>query len=69
MVGPVASLFNLSRILLVGGGLLGPSSLPGPPGKLTRPHKTHKNGYNGARPGWMDSVNVYPNSYVDCIES
>ena len=37
MVGPVASLFNLSRILLVDGGLLGPCSLPGPPVvKLTR---------------------------------
>ena len=30
MVGPVVSPFDLSRILLVGGGLLVPCSLPGP---------------------------------------
>ena len=31
VVGQVVSLFDLSRILLVDGGLLGPCSLPGPP--------------------------------------
>ena len=31
VVGRVASPFDLSRTLLVGGGLLGPCSLPGPP--------------------------------------
>ena len=31
MVGQVVSLFDLSRILLVDGGLLVPCSLPGPP--------------------------------------
>ena len=32
VVGRVASPFDLSRTLLVGGGLLVPCSLPGPPG-------------------------------------
>ena len=31
MIGPVVSPFDLSLILLAGGGLLVPSSLPGPP--------------------------------------
>ena len=31
MVGHVESLFDLSRTLLLGGGLLVPCSLPGPP--------------------------------------
>ena len=31
MIGPVVSPFDLSLILLVGGGLLVPCSLPGPP--------------------------------------
>ena len=31
VVGPVVSPFDLSRTLLVGGGLLVPCSLPGPP--------------------------------------
>ena len=31
MVGQVVSPFDLSRTLLVGGGLLVPCSLPGPP--------------------------------------
>ena len=31
MVGPAVSPFDLSRTLLVGGGLLVPCSLPGPP--------------------------------------
>ena len=56
MVGQVVSLFELSRTLAVGGGLLVSCSLPGPPiGKIT-----HANGYYGAWPGWSVSISVLP---------
>ena len=50
MVSP----FDLSQTLSVGGGLLVPYSLPGPPCHKT----THVNGYYGAWPGWVVSVTV-----------
>ena len=53
MVRQVVSPFDLSRTLLVGGGLLVPCSSPGPP-------TTHANGYYGAWPGWAFSVSVLP---------
>ena len=52
MVSP----FDLSQTLSVGGGLLVPYSLPGPPCHKT----THVNGYYGAWPGWVVSVSVLP---------
>ena len=42
--------------LPVGGGLLVPCSLPGPPGHKT----TRANGDCGAWPGWAVSVSVVP---------
>ena len=53
VVGYVVSLFDLSRTLLVGGGLL----------VLCRTscHETaHEKGYYGAWPGWAASVSVLP---------
>ena len=56
VVGQVMSPFDLFRNLLVGGGLLVPFSLPGPPA----PKTTHVNGYYGAWPGWVVSIIVLP---------
>ena len=56
MVRQVGSHFDLSRTLPVGGGLLVPCSLPGPPVVKT----THACGYYGAWPGWAVSVSVLP---------
>ena len=55
MEGHMASPFDLSRTLLVGGGLLVLCSLPGPPGTAI-----HTNGYCGAWPVWAVSVSVFP---------
>ena len=55
MVGHVVSPFDLSPTLAVGGGLLVPCSLPGPP--VLKPHA---NGYFGAWPGWVGSVCMLP---------
>ena len=64
MVGQVVSPFDLSRTLLVGGGLLVPCSLPGLPvikqRKTTHAMVTMVPGYYGAWPGWVISVNVLP---------
>ena len=51
----MASPFDLSWTLLVGGGLLVLCSLPGPPGTTIR-----TNGYRGAWPVWAVSVSVFP---------
>jgi len=56
VVGHGVSPFDLSRTLLVGGGLLVPCSLAGPPVCKT----THANGYYGAWPGWVVSFSVLP---------
>ena len=54
VVGHVVSPLNLSRALPVGGGLLVPCSLPGPPVcKIT-----HANGYDGIWPGLAVSISV-----------
>ena len=49
--------FDLSRILLVGGDLSVPSSLPGPPVVTI----SHASGYYLAWPGRVVSVSVSPN--------
>ena len=54
VVGHVMSPFDLSRTLLVGGGLLVPCSLLGTPCCKT----TYANGYYGVWPGWTVSVSV-----------
>ena len=53
VVRQVVSPFDLSRTLLVGGGLLVPCSSPGPP-------TAHANGYYGAWLGWAFSISVLP---------
>ena len=53
MVRQVVSPFDLSRNLLVSGGLLAPCSSPEPPA-------THTNAYYGAWPGWAFSISVLP---------
>ena len=55
--------FDLSQILLVGGGLLFLCFLSGSPSKLTQ------NGYYGARPWWAFSVSVFPKSQSPCVSS
>ena len=64
MVGHVVSLFDLSPILPVGGGLLVWCSLPGLPvvkqRKTTHAMVTMVPGYYGAWPGWAVSVSVLP---------
>ena len=54
MGGHTVSPFDLSQILLVGGGLLVPCSLLGPP------VITHTNGYYGSWPGRVVSVSMFP---------
>ena len=54
----VVSVFDLSGTLPVGGGLLVPCSLPGPP------VIKHANGYYGAWSGWAVSVSVLPLTVV-----
>ena len=54
MVSPL----DRSRTLPVGGGLVVPCSLPGPP--VVKCKITHANSYYGAWPGWAVSVNVFP---------
>ena len=49
--------FDLSRILLVGGSLLVPHSLPGPP---------VASDYYLARPGWVVSISGSPNRESSC---
>ena len=56
MDGHTVSPFDLSQTLSVGGGLLVPYSLPGPPCCKT----AHINGYYGAWPGWVVSISVLP---------
>ena len=56
VVRQVVSPFDLSRTLLVGGGLLVPCSLPGPP--VVK--QLHANSYYGVWPGWVVSVSVLP---------
>ena len=56
MDGHTVSPFDLSQTLSVGGGLLVPYSLPGPPCCKT----AHINGYYGAWPGWAVSISVPP---------
>ena len=59
----VVSPFDLSRTLLVGGGLLVPCSLPG-----TSCHKiAHANGYYGAWPGWAVSISVFPLTIISAV--
>ena len=53
--------FDLSRTLLVGGGLSVLCSLPGPPVLK----KTRANGYYGAWPGWAVPVSVLPLTLQD----
>ena len=48
---------DLSRTLPVGGGLLVPCSLPGPP---VIKQLMHINSYYGAWSGWVVSVSVLP---------
>ena len=58
MDGRLLSPFDLSQILPVGGGLLVPCSLPGPP--VVK--RTHTSGYYRAWPGWAVSVSGSPNT-------
>ena len=55
MVSP----FDLSRTLLVGGGLLVPYSLS----RISCHKTTHANGYYGTWPGWAVSISVLPLTY------
>ena len=55
VVGHVVSPFDLAQTLLVGGGLLVPSSLPGPPAV-----KQLMQMVTMAWPGWPVSISVLP---------
>ena len=54
--GHAVSPLDLSRTLLVGGGLLVPYSLS----RISCHKTTHANGYYGAWPGWAVSISVLP---------
>ena len=64
LVGHVVSPFDLSWALPVGGGLLVPCSLPGPPVKTA-----HANGCHGAWPGQVASDSVRPLMLLLCCVS
>ena len=56
MDGLTVSPLDLSRTLLVGGGLLVPYSLS----RIFCHKTTHADGYYGAWPGWAVSISVLP---------
>ena len=63
MDGHAVSPFDLSRTLLVGGGLLVPYSLSGSP---VIKQEFYANGYSGAWPEWAVSISVLPLTIPPC---
>ena len=57
LVGHVTFSFDFSQTILIGGGLLVPYSLPGPP---VIKQLMQINSYYGAWSGWVVSVSVLP---------